>query len=118
MSEMKLIATGPFSLDKYDTLVGANGRTVVMTGVALAGGNDWGDVPLENTKLLLEALSVHHETGMTPRELVERCSAMEAALQHCQQMLLSYSINRVNHEEIEDAALMLIRAALAKHKEV
>ena len=117
MSEMKLIATGPFSLDKYDTLVGANGRTVVMTGVALAGGNGWGDVPLENTKLLLEALTVHHETGMTPRELAKGYQEMRAALAaslnawDCTCSTHGWDKDHLQHAP--DA-----RAALAKHKEV
>lgn len=47
-------------------------------------------------------------------KVMERCLAMEAALQHCEQMLMKYSIDRVDHEAIEDEALAIIRAALAK----
>ena len=94
-----------------------------VVAFAVASYNEWNNPYKEaqltaNALLIAEAGTIFHECGLSPRELLERCSAMEAALQHCQQMLLSYSINRVNHEEIEDAALMLIRAALAKHKEV
>ncbi|MGE8446610.1 MAG: hypothetical protein ACN6O1_10365 [Comamonas sp.] len=65
-----------------------------------------------------EAQAVMAECGLSPRELQERCSVMEAALQHCEQMLMKYAIDRVDHEAIEDEALEIIRAALAKHKEV
>lgn len=72
----------------------------------------------DNALLIAEAGTVHHECGLSPRELQERCSAMEAALQHCEQMLMKYAIDRVDHEAIEGEALEIIRAALAKHKEV
>lgn len=36
------------------------------------------------------------------------------ALKHCESMLMSYSIDRVDHEQIEDKALTKIRAAIAK----
>jgi len=72
----------------------------------------------EDARLIAEAGTVHHECGLSPRELQERCSAMEAALQHCEQMLMKYAIDRVDHEAIEGEALEIIRAALAKHKKV
>ena len=73
---------------------------------------------LPDATLIAEAGTVHHECGLSPRELQERCSAMEAALQHCEQMLMKYAIDRVDHEAIEGEALEIIRGALAKHKEV
>lgn len=72
---------------------------------------------MSDATLIAEAGTVFHECGLSPRGLLELCRAMEAALQHCGQMLMKYGINRVDHEAIEDEALEIIQAALAKHKE-
>lgn len=87
-----------------------DGRRTAMVGHGPDGA--------ANAQFIAEAGTVHHECGLSPRGLQERCSAMEAALQHCEQMLMKYAIDRVDHEAIEDEALEIIRAALAKHKEV
>ena len=67
-----------------------------------------------NARLIAEAGTVHHETGLTPRQLVERVKELKAASKHCEDLLTSYEINRVNGEELADTALAMLRAALAK----
>lgn len=82
----------------------------------------------EDARLIAEAGSVFHECGLSPRELLERCSAMEAALNACKDAL-EWVVEQgggpaCEHEGgvvcfcKENNAINAARAALAKHKEV
>ena len=60
-----------------------------------------------------EAKSIHASTGLTPRQMQEQFEQMREALRHCEDLLTRHEINRADHEEIEDNALSIIRAALS-----
>ena len=75
-----------------------------------------------------EAQAVMAECGLSPRELLERCSAMEAALNECKDAL-EWVVEQgggpaCEHEGgivcfcKENNAINAARAALAKHNEV
>lgn len=53
-------APGPWSRDKYGTVVDANGHTILVSGVGLAGGRnrDDKDEVFANTQLLAAALDL------------------------------------------------------------
>ena len=67
-----------------------------------------------NARLIAEAGTVFHNTGLSPVQLVEMVKELKAASKHCEDLLWRYEINRVNGEELADAALAMLRAALAK----
>ena len=64
--------------------------------------------------LIAEAGTVFHNTGLSPVQLVEMVKELKAASKHCEDLLTSHEINRVNGEELADTALAMLRAALAK----
>ncbi|MFG5780241.1 hypothetical protein ACFIQF_24590 [Comamonas sp. J-3] len=129
MSEKLKPTPGPWQFGEFELYPGAGLRFNISQAEGAEYTPHYSDVantiPGEkrsiqeaNARLIAEAGTVHHESGLSPRELLERGKAMESALQHCEQMLMSYEINRVNHEAIEDEALSIIRAALNKHKQL
>ena len=67
-----------------------------------------------NAILIYEAFNVHHDTGLSPVQLVEMVQELKAASKHCEDLLTSHEINRVNGEELADTAIAMLRAALAK----
>ena len=67
-----------------------------------------------NARLIAEAGTVFHHTGLSPVQLVEMVKELKAASKHCEDLLTSHEINRVNGEELADTALAMLRAALAK----
>lgn len=67
-----------------------------------------------NADLITEAFNVHHNTGLSPVQLVEMVKELKEASKHCEDLLMRYEINRVNGEELADTALAMLRAALAK----
>jgi len=46
--------------------------------------------------------------------LIAAAPALLKVAKHCEEMLMSYEINRINGDEISSEALSLIRAAIAK----
>lgn len=68
----------------------------------------------DDTRLIAEAGTVFHETGLTPRQLVERVKELGEACRHCEDLFMRHEINRANGEEIADGALVILRAALSK----
>lgn len=70
--------------------------------------------PESDARLIAEVGTVHHETGLTPRQLVERVKELEEACRHCEDLFMRYEINRANGEGIADGALVILRAALSK----
>ena len=75
---------------------------------------DWMHPFSDNTRLIAEAGTVFHNTGLSPVQLVEMVKELKAASKHCEDLLTSHEINRVNGEELADTALAMLRAALAK----
>ena len=67
-----------------------------------------------NARLIAEAGTVFHNTGLSPVQLVEMVQELKAASKHCEDLLTSHEINRVNGEELADTAIAMLRAALAK----
>lgn len=67
-----------------------------------------------DAKLIAEAGTVHHETGLTPRQLLEQRNALEAALQ---KMLDAYERSKPPGYPVSDreraarAALALVKGA-------
>ncbi|WP_312836208.1 hypothetical protein [Comamonas sp.] len=59
-----------------------------------------------------QAVAAHAPAAVALPEITD-AKAMSRALRHCEQMLMKYEINRVDHEAIQDEALAIIRAALA-----
>ena len=123
MTSEKHIAPA-YYMDVYDNLVSAPRELVPMHGVSLTNS----PAALANQRLLMEALNTRHECGLSPRELQERCSAMEAALNACKDAL-EWVVEQgggpvCEHEGgvvcfcKENNAINAARAALAKHKEV
>lgn len=71
------------------------------------------------SRLIAEAGTVHHETGMTPRQLVEQRDALAAALEGCAQDLRDVTSHFHVHPQSvlgknlakASAALALVRGA-------
>lgn len=112
-----------YYMDVYDNLVSAPRELVPMHGVSLTNT----PVALDNARLLMDALNTRHRCGLSPRELLERCSAMEAALNECKDAL-EWVVEQgggpvCEHEGgvvcfcKENNAINAASAALAKHKE-
>lgn len=61
----------------------------------------YGDTKLESNiqamEFIREASRVHHETGLTPRQLVEQRDALAAALEGCAQDLYSVTSHVIPH---------------------
>lgn len=78
--------------------------------VAACGPTDAGQYQqAANARLIAEAGTVHHETGLTPRQLVEQRDALEAALQ---KMLDAYERSKPPGYPVSDRE-RAARAALA-----
>lgn len=67
-----------------------------------------------DARLIADAGTVFHTTGLTPSQLVERVKELEEACKHCEDLLMRHEINCINGEEIADTALAMLRAALSK----
>jgi hypothetical protein len=64
---------------EYDYAISCEGAPVVAE--AFGRASDGSLLPAEaNARLIAEAFTVAHETGLTPRQLAERCKELEAAL--------------------------------------
>lgn len=83
--------------DKHGNIKDENGNSVVLNGFALACGRDDGSSN-DNTALALAA------------------PALLEALEYCKELLLTYEFNRIDKEEIHDAAITKIDAAIAAAK--
>lgn len=85
MGEMKP-TPGPWWTDEYGTMRHGHARardTVPVHGVALIGGNIDTERGLQadsNTRLLFEAGTVFHNTGLSPVQLVEQRDELLSAL--------------------------------------
>lgn len=67
-----------------------------------------------NAALIAEAGTVHHETGLTPRQLVEQRNALSAALEGCAQELRDVTRHFNPHpESVIGKNLAKAHAALA-----
>ncbi|WP_333906118.1 hypothetical protein [Delftia acidovorans] len=56
--------------------------------VAACGPTDAGQYQqAANARLIAEAGTVHHETGLTPRQLVDRMKAVESAMRDAREMI-------------------------------
>lgn len=115
MTSEKPIAPA-YYMDEYDNLVSAPRELVPMQGVSLTSGL----AALENSCLLMDALNTRHECGLSPRELLERCQAMEAALMQIIEMNQQWAQDQWGDRNKAEsmACVKTARAALAKHKEV
>lgn len=68
-----------------------------------------------NARLIAEAGTVHHETGLTPRQLVERVKELEGALRGLDEAYCRSGEPLTKAERHEDRLrLIAARAALAK----
>lgn len=67
-------------------IVGANGLMVCMLAHSVNYA-DQAEEAVANARLISEAGTVHHETGLTPRQLVEQRDALAAALAICESAL-------------------------------
>lgn len=76
MSEASKPTPGVWSVGEGNAVQGWT--VTVGDGEFLVGGRGIGS--LANAKLIAEAGTVHHETGLTPRQLVEQRDALAAAL--------------------------------------
>lgn len=61
-------------------IVGANGLMICMLAHSINYA-DQAEEALSNARLIAEAGTVHHETGLTPRQLVEQRDALVRALE-------------------------------------
>ena len=59
----------------------------------------------DNARLIAEAGTVHHETGLTPRQLVERVKELEEALRLADYLLAWANMDRAIVESKARAAL-------------
>lgn len=87
--------------------------------VAACGPTEQGPEQQEaNARLIAEAGTVHHECGLSPRELLERCQAMEAALNQIIEMNQQWADDQWGDRSKAEsmACVKTARAALAKHK--
>jgi hypothetical protein len=93
---------------EYDYAVSCEGAPVVAEAFGRAA--DGSLLPAEaNAELIAEAFTVAHETGLTPRQLAERCKELEAALKVAQSCLASTTC-----DSLYDNAKAMISAALSK----
>lgn len=60
-------------------IVGANGLMICMLAHSVNYA-DQAEEALANARLIAEVGTVHHETGLTPRQLLEQRDALESAL--------------------------------------
>ena len=117
MSEMKPTKGEAFSKrDGFSTVyvevrIGGGWLQEVAACGPTANGQDEQQA---NADLITETFNVHNTTGLTPSQLGEMVKELKAASKHCEDLLTSYEINRVNGEELADTALAMLRAALAK----
>lgn len=83
--------------------------------VAACGPTDAGQYQqAANARLIAEAGTVHHETGLTPRQLVEQRDALAEALEGCSQDLRDVTNHfHVHPESVLGKNLAKARAALA-----
>lgn len=78
MSEAIKPTPGPWEFDQYGSLVHGRDR-ITLTGAALTTGSGDRSEASANTRLLYEAGNVFADTGLTPRQLVERVKELEEA---------------------------------------
>ena len=83
--------------------------------VAACGPTDAGQYQqAANARLIAEAGTVHHETGLTPRQLVEQRNALVAALAGLDEAYCRAGTSLSRDERTEDRKrLIAARAALA-----
>jgi hypothetical protein len=70
-----------------------------------------------NVHLIAEAFTVAHETGLTPRQLAERCKELEAALAEARDYLIpraKFINGNPNKKNVEHILLDRVEDALAK----
>jgi hypothetical protein len=67
---------------EYDFAVNCEGAPVIAEAFGRAADGEGSILPAEaNARLIAEAFNVAHETGLTPRQLAERCAKLEAFAQ-------------------------------------
>lgn len=106
MSEASKPTPGVWSVGEGNAVQGWT--VTVGDGEFLVGGRGIGS--LANAKLIAEAGTVHQETGLTPRQLVEQRDALVAALSEMHEF---FSPNAWGSSENRSDALEHARAALA-----
>ena len=96
-----------------------------VVAFAVASYNEWNNPYKEaqltaNALLIAEAGTIFHECGLSPRELLERSQAMEAALMQIIEMNQQWAQDQWGDRNKAEgmACVKTARAALAKHKEV
>lgn len=107
--------------EPYQNIVIKSGaRRIAVVWIDDSPVHDYNSEQRQNAKLICEAGTVHHECGLSPRDLLERCKAMEAALNQIIEMNQQWAEDewgdRAQAESM--ACVKTARAALAKHKEV
>ena len=70
---------GPVTINKNGHMSAPGSLWIPMRSVSLTSG----ETAEANDALLMDALNVYHETGMTPRELVRMIGCLERAMRHC-----------------------------------
>lgn len=66
------ITAGPWSIDQWGHVIGPDNREIETYGLSLSGT----EAGYAHRDLLLEAGTVYHETGLTPRQLMQSYAAV------------------------------------------
>ena len=77
--------------------------------VAACGPTDAGQYQqAANARLIAEAGTVHHETGLTPRQLVDRMKAVESAMRDAREMIEADHVDAA-YQMLGEAITNLVR---------
>lgn len=80
--------------------------------VRLVMARDAGDAPKERaSRLAVEEAMLY---GMQSEEALAAVCELVAAASHCEELLMKYGIDRIDGEELSEAALALLRSALRR----
>lgn len=79
--------------------------------VAACGPTDAGQYQqAANARLIAEAGTVHHETGLTPRQLVDRMKALESAMRDACEMIEADHVDAA-YQMLGEAIANLVKGA-------